>query len=303
MSAVGVPNPAPVQDIDLPQLEKSLRHPRTLFSSFMSLMTGAVTFTSVVPLASVLILLAVNGGKRLDFALFTELPPAAKMIGGGIGSALLGTIVIVFIATVISVPIGILAAVYLAEFGPETRTAAAVRAATKVLSGLPSILAGVFAFTAVVLLTGTLSAPAGGIALAVLMLPTIVLTSEEAIRMVPQRMKEAAIGMGSTRTQMVCYVVLPTAFPGILTGVMLAIARAAGETAPLIFAAGFWDYWPRHLMQPTPSMAYLIYDFSGSPYANQIEVAWACSLVLVVMVLILNLGSQVILRRSFSHMK
>jgi phosphate transport system permease protein len=303
MSVANLPNPAPVQKIDLPQLEKSLRHPRTLFSSVMSLMTGVVTFVAIVPLASVLILLAINGGQRIDLALFTELPPAAKMIAGGIGNALLGTIVIVFIATLISVPIGILAAIYLAEFGPETRTSAVVRFATKVLTGLPSILAGVFAYTAVVLLTGTLSAPAGGIALAVLMLPTIVLTGEEAIRMVPQRMKDAAIGMGATRTQMVVYVILPTAFPGILTGVMLAIARAAGETAPLLFTAGFLDYWLRHLMEPTASMAVLIYDFSGSPYRNQIEIAWACSLVLVVMVLILNLASQMILRRSFRHMK
>jgi phosphate transport system permease protein len=303
MNAVGMPSPRPAQEIDLPQLQKSLRHPRTAFNSFMSLMTGVVTFVAMVPLASVLIQLAIHGGQRVDVALFTELPPEAKEVGGGIGNALLGTIVIVLIATAISVPIGILAAVYLAEFGPETRTAAVVRFATKVLTGLPSILAGVFAVTTVVILTGTLSAPAGGIALAVLMLPTIVLTSEEAIRMVPQRMKEAAIGMGATRTQMVCYVILPTAFPGILTGVMLAIARAVGETAPLILAAGFYSYWARHLMQPTASMGYLIYEFAGTADANQIQIAWACALVLVVMVLILNLASQVILRRSFSHIK
>ena len=291
--------PTPVQEIDLPQLAKSLRSPRTFFSSFMSVMTGVMTFVAMVPLASVLILLIYRGGQRISLALFTELPPAAGMIGGGIGNALLGTLVIVLIATAISVPVGIMAAIYLAEFGPETRTAMVVRFASKVLTGLPSILAGVFAYTAIVMLTGTFSAPAGGVALAVLMLPTITLTAEEAIRMVPTRMKEAAIGMGATRTQMVTHVILPTAFPGILTGVMLAIARAAGETAPLIFTALFSDYWIRRLAEPTASMAVLIYDFSSSPYPNQIEIAWAASLVLVVLVLILNLGSQAILRRSF----
>jgi phosphate transport system permease protein len=286
-------------DIDLPKLEKSLRSPRTLFSYFMSVCTGIISIVAMVPLASVLILLITKGMDRIGVALFTELPPAAGMVGGGIGNALVGTLVVVAIATALSVPIGVLAAIFLAEIGPETRTALVVRFATKVLTGLPSILAGVFAFATVVLLTGGFSAPAGGVALAVLMLPTIVLTAEEAIRMVPQRMKEAAIGMGATRTQMILQVVLPTARPGLLTGIMLAVARAAGETAPLLFTALFSDYWIRRLTEPTPTLAVLIYDFSGSPYHNQIDIAWAASLVLVFMVLILNVFSQVVLRRYY----
>ncbi len=285
-------------EIDLPRLEKSLRSPRTLFSFCMSGMTGFMTVLALIPLFSVLIMLVFRGGQRLGIALFTELPPAAGMVGGGIGNALLGTILIVFIASVLSVPTGILAAVFLAEFAPESRTAALVRFAAKVLTGLPSILAGVFAYTAVVLLTGGFSAPAGGVALAVLMLPTVLLTAEEAIRMVPARMREAAIGMGATRTQTVLHVLLPTALPGMLTGVMLAVARAAGETAPLLFTAMFSDYWlTRHLMEPTPSLAVLIYDFSSSPFSNQIEIAWAASLVLVLIVLGLNLTSQLLTRR------
>src|SRR5262249_52339370 len=152
--------------IDLPQLEKSLRHPRTLFSAIMSVLTAGLTGLALVPLFSVLIMLIVQGGSRVSVALFTELPPAAGMPGGGIGNAILGTLLIVGIASAISVPIGILGAIYLAEYGPETRTATAVRFVAKVLTGLPSILAGVFAYTAVVLLTGTFSAPAGGVALA-----------------------------------------------------------------------------------------------------------------------------------------
>jgi phosphate transport system permease protein len=297
MSVGPVTLPSP--EIDLPRLEKTLRSPRTLFSYCMSVLTGVMTIIALVPLFSVLIMLVVEGGQRLSVGLFTELPPAAKMAGGGIGNAIQGTLLIVAIAAAISVPVGILAAVYLAELGPETRTADAVRFVAKVLTGLPSILAGVFAYTAVVLITGRFSAPAGGVALAVLMLPIVLLTAEEAIRMVPRKMREAAFGMGATRTQTIWYVILPTALPGMLTGVMLAVARAAGETAPLLFTALFSDFWlTPNPMEPTPSMAVLIYDFSASPFQNQIEIAWAASLVLVLIVLVTNLIGQALARRS-----
>jgi phosphate transport system permease protein len=206
---------------------------------------------------------------------------------------LLGTLLMVGIAALISVPFGILAALFLAEFGPTSKTAAAVRFVAKILSGLPSVLAGLFAYACVVIVMGRYSAPAGGLALAILMLPTILLTAEQAIKMVPQRMREAAIGMGCTQTQVVWLVLLPTALPGILTGVMLAVARAAGETAPLLFTALFSDYWlTRNPLEPTPSLAVLIFDFSSSPFKNQIEIAWAASLVLVVLVLLANVAAQ-----------
>jgi phosphate transport system permease protein len=287
--------PAPEdREIDLAELERSLRRPRTLFSAILSGLTGLLALLAMVPLFSVLWMLIWRGGERLSLALFTELPPAAGMDGGGIGNAILGTLLVVGIAALISVPVGILAAVYLAEFGSDTRTAQAVRFVAKILTGLPSILAGVFAYTLVVLTTGTFSAPAAGVALSVLMLPIVLLTAEEAIRMVPQRMREAAIGMGATRTQVVWYVVLPTALPGVLTGVMLAVARAAGETAPLLFTALFSDYWlTTNLMEPVPSLAVLIFEFSGSPFPNQIEIAWAASLVLVVIVLVSNILGQI----------
>jgi phosphate transport system permease protein len=286
------------QIINLPELEKSLAHVRTLHSAGMSVVIGGMSLLAMLPLVSVLWMLVERGSQRLGLALFTELPPAAGMEGGGIGNALLGTLVIVAIATLLSVPVGILAAVFLAEFGTESKTATAVRFCAKLLTGLPSILAGVFAYGAVVLTTGTFSAPAGGVALGILMLPTVLLTAEEAIRMVPARMREAAIGLGATQTQMVLRVTLPTAFPGILTGVMLAVARAAGETAPLLFTALFSDYWlTRNVMEATPSLAVLIFDFSDSPFPNQIEIAWAASLVLVFLVLLLNVGSQVLYRR------
>jgi phosphate transport system permease protein len=297
MSAANIP-PA-ISDINLPQLEKSLRSPRTFLSAFLSVLTGAMTLLAMVPLFSVLLMLIVRGGERLSVELFTQLPPAAGMSEGGIGNAILGTLLMVGIAALISVPVGIMAAVYMAEFGPGTKTASAVRFVAQILTGLPSILAGVFAYAAVVVLTGTFSAPAGGVALSLLMLPTVLLTAEDAIRSVPSRMREAAIGMGATRTQVTWLVLLPTALPGILTGVMLAIARAAGETAPLLFTALFSDYWlSRNIFEPTPSLAVLIYEFSGSPFANQIEIAWAASLVLVAIVLVMNILGQILASRS-----
>jgi phosphate transport system permease protein len=285
--------------VPFPDLERRLRKPRTLFSAVLSLIAGVMTVIAMVPLFSVLGMLIWRGGQRLSLALFTDLPPAAGMAGGGIGNALLGTLLMVGIASLISVPVGIMAALYLGEFGSESKTASLVRFTAKVLSGLPSVLAGLFAYALVVVTMGKYSAPAGGIALAILMLPTVLLTAEQAIKMVPQRMREAAIGMGATPTQVAWNVVLPTAMPGILTGVMLAVARAAGETAPLLFTALFSDYWlTGNLLEPTASLAVLIFDFSSSPFPNQIEIAWAASLVLVVLVLLANVAAQLWTARS-----
>lgn len=300
----------PADELDLPSLARSLRRPRTLFSFTMSFLTGTATLAALFPLFSVLYLLVVRGSAALSLAALGELPPAAMTAGGGFGNAIVGTFVIVAIATLISVPFGILGAIYIAEFGPDTRTAAAVRFAAKVLTGLPSIIAGVFAFATVVVVTGGFSAPAGGVALALLMIPTILLTAEEAIKRVPSKMREAAIGMGATPTQVVARVIVPTAAPGILTGIMLAVARAAGETAPLLFTALFSDFWMSRtapeflpktlgdLMKPTASLAVIIYNFSGSPFENQVALAWAAALTLVVIVLATNIVGQTLARRS-----
>jgi phosphate transport system permease protein len=285
--------------IDLPGLERTLRHPRTLFSFCMSVLTGVLAFLAMIPLFSVLLMLLWRGGQRLSVALFIDLPPAAGMEGGGIGNAILGTLLVVVLATLLSVPVGILGGVFLAEIAPSSRTASAVRFAAKLLTGLPSILAGVFAFTTVVLVTRRFSPLAGAVALALLMLPTILLTAEEAIRMVPVRMREAAIGMGATQFQTIVHILLPTALPGILTGVLLAISRAAGETAPLLFTMTFSDFWlSRQVVEPTASLAVLIFNFSKSPFANQKEIAWAASLVLVLIVLAANLGGHALSRRA-----
>jgi phosphate transport system permease protein len=279
-----------------------LRDGRTLFSTLLSFIVGAATVLACIPLFSVLIMLLWRGGAKLSWHLFTELPPTAFEDGGGFGNAIVGTFAMVGIAALISVPFGILAAVFLAEFGPDSKLAAIVRFCAKTLTGLPSILAGVFAYAAVVLTIGTYSAPAGGIALALLMLPTVMLTAEEAMKMVPARMKEAAVGMGCTPSQVVWRVILPTALPGMLTGVMLGVARASGETAPLLFTALFSNYWLLQdghlaLMEPTASLAVLIYNFSSMPFENQIEMAWAAALVLVLLVLVINITGQLLSRR------
>jgi phosphate transport system permease protein len=296
--------------VALKDLEWSLRQPRSLFSYAMSMLTGAATIAALLPLFSVLFLLIERGIRGLTFTAFTSLPPAAMSTGGGFGNALIGTLVIVAIATIISIPVGLFAAIYITEFAPDSRTAQAVRFAAKVLTGLPSILAGVFAFATVVVVTGGFSAPAGGVALALLMVPTILLTAEEAIKRVPPRMREAAVGMGATQTQVVARVVVPTALPGIVTGVMLAIARAAGETAPLLFTALFSDFWisrtapnflPKtmsDLMKPTASLAVMIYNYSGSPFDNQIAMAWSAALALVVIVLLTNIAGQALAKRT-----
>ena len=280
--------------IELPQLERSFFVGRALSSSLLTIGVWVAAILASVPLFSVLYMLIVRGGARLNLELFTELPPAGFELGGGIGNAIVGTLVMVGIATLISVPVGILAGVYLADLGPATKVANAARFLAKTLTGLPSILAGVFIYAAVVLAMGSYSAIAGGIALAVTMLPTVVLTAEEAMKMVPQKMKDAAYGMGCTRTQVIWKIVLPTGLPGILTGVMLAVAGAAGNSAPLLFTALFSNYWLHSLREPTASLSILIYNFSGMPFDNQIELAWAASLVLVLIVLVFSILSRII---------
>lgn len=292
-------NAVSMPSVELPNLQRSLTERRSLINIMLDAGTWILAVIACIPLFSVLIMLIIRGGSRLSFDLFTQLPPTAFEIGGGFGNAIVGTLVMVGIGMLISVPMGILAAILLAEFDPDSKVAQVTRFCAKTLTGMPSILAGVFAYAAVVLLTGTYSAPAGGIALSILMIPIVLLTAEESMKMVPRMMKDAAVGMGCTPTQVVWKVVLPTAMPGMITGVILAVARAAGETAPLLFTALFSNYWlfqggKIELMEPTASLAVLIYNFSGMPFDNQIELAWAASLVLVAMVLILNIVSRAI---------
>lgn len=275
-------------------LHKTLRSRRTLFNFTMTGLTFLLTLLALVPLVSVLFTLLYKGLPHLNWEALTSLPPAPGFAGGGFGNAIVGTALMVGIAILISVPLGVLAAIYLSEFAGDSKGAEVIRFAAKVLTGLPSILAGVFAYALVVVLcNGGFSPLAGGVALSILMLPIVLLTAEEALKQVPVKMRDAAFGLGATPTQVVWRVVVPTALPGMLTGVMLAVARAAGETAPLLFTALFSDYWlSAKFAQPTASLAVLIYSFSSVPYENQVDMAWTASLVLVFIVLTLNLVGQ-----------
>jgi phosphate transport system permease protein len=279
-------------------LEFSLKNSRTFADRVLTLCALLVSVFALFPLFSVLYMLLVRGGQILSPTLFTELTPGAGMEGGGIGNAVLGTLVVVLVASSISLPLGLLSAIYLAEYAGESKLGTVVRFAGKVLTGMPSILAGVFAYAAIVVATGSFSAFAGSVAMSVLMVPTIMLTAEQALRGVPEKMRLAALGMGATRAETVLKIVVPTAMPGILTGVMLALARAMGETAPLLFTALFSDYWfDGKLGSPIASLAVLIYNFSGSPFRHLVELAWAASLILVFLVLALNVTAQTLIRR------
>ncbi|MBW4690583.1 MAG: phosphate ABC transporter permease PstA [Lyngbya sp. HA4199-MV5] len=296
------------------RMTRSPSSPRTLFSSMMTVVAYACAAIALIPLVAVLSYVLINGFARLGPALFVDLPPAPGLTGGGFGNAFVGTLTTVGISAALSIPFGVMAAIYLSEFAKGTRLADIIDFFTNVLSGVPSIVVGAFAYSLVVLTTGRFSAVAGGIALSVLMLPTIVRTAAEALEAVPNDYRQAAVGLGATRIQTTLKIVLPAAIPAILTGVMLAIARAAGETAPVLFTASFSRYWNSGLSlnppninpityftygiwEPTATMSRLVFDFATAPYKNQQELAWAGSLVLVALVLVTSILSRWLTRR------
>lgn len=285
------------------RLKKKPSSRRNIFGVVMTGIAGACMIMTIIPLFSVLFYVTIQGFRRLNLDLFTQLPPPPGLSGGGIANAVIGTLVVVGIATLISVPIGVLTAIYLSEFSGGNQMARAVRFATNVLSGVPSIIAGVFAYGLLVA-TGIVgfSSIAGGVALAVLMLPTIIRTADEALQIVPQEIRWAALGVGAYNYQTVLKIVLPAALPGILTGVTLGIARAAGETAPLLFTALFSNFWPnvspQGLLEPIATLSVLVYNFAIIPFAPQQELAWAGALILMLLVLTTSILSRWAIRQK-----
>jgi phosphate transport system permease protein len=284
-------------------LKRKPTAPRTLIARVMTVLSFACAVLALIPLVLVLSYVVVQGAARLGPDLFTQLPPppsqpgAADFNTGGFGNAFIGTLMTVGLAALFSVPFGILAAIYLSEFARDTWLADGIDFFTNVLSGVPSIVSGVFAYTVVVLVTKSYSAIAAGVALAVLMLPTIVRTAAEALEAVPNELRQASVGLGATRFQTVMGVVLPAAIPPITTGVMLAISRAAGETAPVIFTALFNNFWNLDAWKPTATLSVLVYNFAVTPYKNWQQLAWSGALVLVSMVLITSILSRWITRK------
>ena len=263
-------------------------------NGFWTVLCIGCSFLTLIPLFSIVFLVVRNGIGLLTPSVFVELPPAPGQEGGGLGNAIQGTAIMVAIALSISAPLGILSGIYISEYDRRSMLSGAVRFIAKLLTGIPSIICGMFAFATIVVSTHTKSAIAGGVALAVLALPTILLTAEQALLDVPHSLREASYGMGATKFQTIFRVVLPEALPAIMTGLMLAVARAAGETAPVLFTATSSAYWLSSLMEPTQSLAELIYRFGKYPYPHLIQLAWTASLVLIVLVTISNVTAQLV---------
>jgi phosphate transport system permease protein len=226
------------------------------------------------------------GGLNLDF--FIEMPKPVGETGGGMANALAGTVILIGLGSLIGVPVGVLAGVYLAEFG-NNPFGAAVRFLADVLSGIPSIVVGVVAYILIVIPMKSFSALAGGVALGILMIPTITRTTEEMIRLVPHIYREAGLALGLAQWKTTVRVILPTALKGITTGVLLGVARAAGETAPLLFTALGNRFWSTAIKEPIASLTVFIYDYSKSPFEDWIQQAWAAALILILLIFTLNL--------------
>ena len=267
---------------------------RRFKNHFLTVIAGLFTLVTLIPLLAVLFYVGKQGIKRLNLDLFLELPPAAGMTGGGIANAILGTLLVVGIATVIATPIGILTGIYLSEFCQNKTLRRGLQILVNVLSGLPSILAGVFVYGLLVV-NGVLgfSAIAGGIALSVLMLPLIIRTTENALDAVSSEVRLAGFSVGGNHFQVVKGVILPVALPGILTGVLLAVARSSGETAPLLFTALNSSFFPQGLREPTPTLSVLIYNFATSPFPEQQSLAAAAALTLIFLVFITSLLTRI----------
>lgn len=268
---------------------------RKLLDSAMRGACVAAVLLAVVPLTSVLAYVAAKGLGGLSWSFFTELPKPVGEAGGGFGNAILGSLYLVGLACLAGIPVGVLSGVYLAEFG-DNRFGKAVRFSADVMSGVPSIAVGIFVYTLIVLSMRKFSALAGGLALGILMLPTIMRTTEELLKLVPDSLREAGLALGVPKWRVILRVVLRTGAPGIATGIMLAVARAAGETAPLLFTAFNNRFWSTSLDKPIGSLPVQIYNYAVSPYDEWHRQAWAAALVLVALVLILNVGARLLTR-------
>ena len=275
---------------------------RNIGNKALTITSAFFAFISVLPLILVISYVLIKGGSyiTLDTLILEPEPPGDDLLSaGGIGPAITGTFIMTIIASIISIPVGVGAGVYLAEYSKSGRFANFVRFGSNVLAGVPSIIAGVFIYAIIVstkILFGSMfSGIAGGISLSILMLPTIIKTTDEALKLVPDNLRKAALGIGASKFTMISHITLPSAFNSISTGILLAIARAAGETAPLIFTALFSRYYITSiddLFYEMGSLSVLIYNFALEPYEAQNQLAWAASFILVVVLLSLNILSR-----------
>jgi len=270
---------------------------RRLTNGVMLSLTGACTVTVIGVLFFILGYITYHGIAALDWDFFTKLPKPVGETGGGMANAIVGTLKLLLLASLIGVPIGFIGGVYLAEYGRKTTTGFLIRYAADLLNGIPSIVMGIFAYTIVVLPMGHFSTLAGGVALGIMMIPIAVRSAEEFLKLVPATIREAGLGLGLPEWKVVSFIVIPTAFRGILTGIMLDLARVAGETAPLLFTAFSNRFWSRGWLEPIASLPVMIYTFAITPYEDWHRQAWAAGLVLLILVLGANIFSRVVLHR------
>jgi phosphate transport system permease protein len=260
-------------------------------------LTGVAALGVVCVLFLILGYLMWNGGASLNWNFFTQLPKPVGETGGGMANAIVGSLKLLLLAAVMGLPVGLLAGVYLAEFGGHTFSFI-IRYTADLLNGVPSIVIGIFAYSLAVLPVRHFSALAGGVALAIMVIPITVRSTEEFLRAVPGSLREGAMALGASKWKTIATVVLPAASGGILTGMLLALARVAGETAPLLFTAFSNRYWGEGWGQPIASLPVMIYTYAIAPYDDWHRQAWAAGLVLLGLVLLSNLGARFILART-----
>jgi phosphate transport system permease protein len=270
---------------------------RKTVNAVMLSLTGVCTFIAAGTLIYILGYLFVHGAKSLSLDFFTKLPTPVGEAGGGMANAILGSAKVLLVAMVVGVPLGFLGGVYLAEFGGNT-FAYIVRYVTDLLNGVPSIVIGIFAYTLIVLPQKHFSTLAGGLALSIMMIPIAVRSSEEFLRAVPLALREGAMALGASKSKAILTVVIPAAKNGIITGVMLNLARVAGETAPLLFTSFGNRYWSPGWEQPTAALPVMIFTYATSPYDDWHQQAWAAGFVLLTLILGVNIVARLILSRQ-----
>jgi phosphate transport system permease protein len=272
---------------------------RKFVSNFMLTMTGVCAVVSVLVLFFILGYLLFNGGASINWDFFTKLPKPVGETGGGMANAIVGSGKILLMAALFGVPIGFLGGVYLAEFSGK-KGAWVVRYAADLLNGVPSIVIGIFAYSLVVLPFKHFSAFAGSFALGVMMIPIILRSTEEFLKGVPRMLREGAMALGASKWKTIVSVVVPAAYRGIVTAILLALARVAGETAPLLFTAFGNRFWSQGLSEPTATLPVMIYTYAVAPYDDWHRQAWAAGLVLLALVLIINILARTILSRGIA---
>lgn len=277
--------------------------PRTIWrkslNATMLSLTGLCALITVSALFFILGYLVWNGGKDLSWNFFTRLPAPVGELGGGMANAIVGSMKLLLLAALFGVPVGLLGGVYLAEFGGRTMPFL-VRYTADLLNGVPSIVIGIFAYTVVVIRTHHFSTLAGGFALGIMVVPTVIRNTESFLRGVPTSLREGSFALGANRWKMIATVVMPAAARGILTGILLALARVAGETAPLLFTAFGNRFWSPGWLQPTASLPVMIYTYATGPYEEWHQQAWAAGLVLLGLVLVTNIVVRAFLSRGTS---